>query len=144
MYISTDRPDIQYGANELAMGMASPTVRSMEGARHMVRYILGTKDLGFFDRDLEGCDDVVVMTDSDWAKDPVTRKSRTAAHMYVGNCLLYSFTRRESVMALSSGEAELFATAAGVSEGILLRKVLAFLEWRWDFGRCPILRPTTP
>ena len=55
----------------------------MEGARHMVRYILGTKDLGlFFDRDLEGCDDVVVMTDSDWAKDPVTRKSRTAAHIW--------------------------------------------------------------
>ena len=72
MYMSTDRPDIQYGVNELAMCMACPTIRSMEGARHMVRYILGTKDLGlFFDQDLEGCDDVVVMTDSDWAKDPV-------------------------------------------------------------------------
>ena len=84
MYMSTDRPDIQYGVNELAMCMACPTIRSMEGARHMVRYILGTKDLGlFFDQDLEGCDDVVVMTDSDWAKDPVTRKSRTAAHIYM-------------------------------------------------------------
>ena len=48
-------------------------------------------------------------------------------YIYVGKCLLYSFTRRQSVIAQSSGEAELYATAAGVSEGILLRKVLAFL-----------------
>ena len=66
------------------------------------------------------------MTDSDWATDVATRKSRSAVHIYVGDSLLYSFTRRQSVIAQSSGEAELYATAAGVSEGILLRKVLGF------------------
>lgn len=66
------------------------------------------------------------MTNSDWATDVATRKSRSAIHIYVGDNLLYSFTRRQSVIAQSSGEAELYATAAGVSEGILLRKVLGF------------------
>ena len=127
MYVSTDRPDVQYAVNELAMCMSSPTERALEGAKHLTRYMLGTRDMALlFTRELEGCDDVVVMTDSDWAKDPQTRKSRSAAHIYVGDCLLYSFTRRQSVIAQSSGEAELYATAAGVSEGILIRKVLAF------------------
>ena len=128
MYMSTDRPDIQYATNELAMCMASPTERAMEGAKHVVRYLLGTRDLQlFFPRDMKDADDVYVMTDSDWAKDNVSRKSRSAGHIYVGRCLLYSFTRRQSVIALSSGEAEMYASASGVSEGILLRKVLAFL-----------------
>ena len=128
MYMSTDRPDIQYATNELAMCMATPTERAMEGAKHVVRYLLGTRDLKlFFPRDRRDADDVFVMIDSDWAKDNVSRKSRSAGHIYVGGCLLYSFTRRQSVIALSSGEAEMYASASGVSEGVLLRKVLAFL-----------------
>ena len=66
------------------------------------------------------------MTDSDWATDRQSRKSKSAVHIYVGNCLLYSFTRRQTVIAQSSGEAEYYATASGVSEGLLIRKILAF------------------
>ena len=74
--------------------MASPTVRSVEEAKHLVRYMLGTRDMAlFFDRDFEDADDLVVMTDSDWAEDPVTRKARTA----VGKCLLYSFTSKQAI-----------------------------------------------
>lgn len=66
------------------------------------------------------------MTDSDWATDQQNRKSKSAVHIYVGDCLLYSYTRRQTVIAQSSAEAEFYATASGVSEAILLRKVLAF------------------
>lgn len=48
MYMSTDRPDIQYATNELAMCMATPTERAMEGAKHVVRYLLGARDLKLF------------------------------------------------------------------------------------------------
>ena len=107
--------------------MSKPTVRGAEAMKHLCRYLLHTKDYGLmFSRDLQGCDYVTVMTDSDWATDVATRKSRSAVHIYVGYSLLYSFTRRQSVIVQSSGEAELYATAAGVSEGILLRKVLGF------------------
>ena len=82
--------------------------------------------LCFFGREAENCDDVVIMTDSDWATDQQNRKSKSAVHIYVGDCLLYSYTRRQTVIAQSSAEAEFYATASGVSEGILLRKVLAF------------------
>eukprot|EP00435_Cladocopium_sp_Y103_P020535 s1163_g5.t1 len=68
------------------------------------------------------------MTDSDWATDRQSRRSKSASHVYVGNCLLYSFTRRQTVVAQSSAEAEYYATTSGVSEGILIRKVLAFFN----------------
>ena len=127
MYISTDRPDIQYVVNELSGIMSKPTQRSWEAAKHLVRYLIKTKGYAlFFDRSVENCDDVVVMTDSDWATDRQSRKSKSAVHIYVGNCLLYSFTRRQTVIAQSSGEAEYYATASGVSEGLLIRKILAF------------------
>ena len=127
MYMSTDRPDIQYTVNELSSLMSKPTQRGWESAKHLVRYLLKTKDYAlFFGREAENCDDVVIMTDSDWATDQQNRKSKSAVHIYVGDCLLYSYTRRQTVIAQSSAEAEFYATASGVSEGILLRKVLAF------------------
>jgi hypothetical protein len=129
MYMSTDRPDIQYVVNELSGAMSKPTQRSWEAAKDLVRYLIRTKGYAlFFDREVNNCDDVVVMTDSDWATDRQSRRSKSASHIYVGNCLLYSFTRRQTVVAQSSAEAEYYATTSGVSEGILIRKVLAFFN----------------
>ena len=93
MYMSTDRPDIQYVVNELSGAMSKPTQRSWEAAKDLVRYLIRTKGYAlFFDREVNNCDDVVVMTDSDWATDRQSRTSKSASHIYVGNCLLYSFT----------------------------------------------------
>ena len=44
MYMSTDRPDIQYTVNELSSLMSKPTQRGWESAKHLVRYLLKTKD----------------------------------------------------------------------------------------------------
>ena len=138
LYMSTDRPDIQYTVNELSSLMSKPTARGWEAVKHLVRYLLKTKDYAlFFGRSSENCDDVLIMTDSDWAADQQNRKSKSAVHIYVGDCLLYSYTRRQTVIAQSSAEAEFYATASGVSEGILVRKVLAF------FGQTLGLRALT-
>ena len=40
MYMSTDRPDIQYTVNELSSLMSRPTQRGWESAKHLVRYLL--------------------------------------------------------------------------------------------------------
>ena len=130
MYLANDRPDVQYTVNELACAMAKPSRQALEAAKHLVRYLLKTKDFGiFFSNTWEDTDQLTVWTDSDWAGDKQTRRSRTAVHLWWGDCLLYSYTRRQTVVAQSSAEAELYATASGVSEGILLRKVLAFFGY---------------
>ena len=106
--------------------------------KHLVRYLLKTKDYAlFFGRSSESCGDVLLMTDSDWAAGQQNRKSKSATRIHVGDCLLYSYTRRQTVTAQSSAAAEFYATASGVSEGTLLRKVLAF------FGQMLCLRALT-
>eukprot|EP00435_Cladocopium_sp_Y103_P021098 s1207_g5.t1 len=110
--------------------MSKPTKAALEASKHLTRYLLKTKDYGiYFPSDWDGADDLLVYTDSDWAGDKATRKSKSAAHLVWGGCLVFSYTRRQTVVALSSAEAELYATASGVSEAILLRKVLAFFGY---------------
>ena len=128
MYLASDRPDIQFTVNELAGTMSKPTKESLEVAKHLTRYLLKPREYGlFFTQSWNDSDDLVIWSDPDWAGDKKARKSRTAAHLMWGGCLLYSYTRRQTVVAQSSAEAELYATASGVSEGILLRKVLEFV-----------------
>ena len=45
-------------------------------------------------------------SDTDWAQDKVTRKSRTCLHVLADGCLLSSVVRRQSFIAMSSAEAE--------------------------------------
>ena len=85
MYVSADRPDVQYVVNELSGLMSRPTFRTWEAARHLV-----TKDYALLlDKGTENCDHITVMTDSDWATDRQSRKSKSAVHIYAGSCLLY-------------------------------------------------------
>ena len=56
----------------------------------------------------------------------MTRKSTSGGWIHVGNCTLLTFSRRQSVIAQSSGEAEYYAGASAVSEGLLIQEVLKF------------------
>lgn len=130
MHLANDRPDAQITVNELACAMSKPTKAALEASKHLTRYLLKTRGFGIhFPCDWDGADDPIVYTDSDWAGDKATRKCKSAAH----GCFVFSYTRQQTVVALSSAEAELYATASGVSEAILLRKVLAFFGYGVGF-----------
>jgi hypothetical protein len=49
MYLANQtRPDIAFAVNLLARHSAAPTKRHWTGAKHILRYLNGTKDLGLF------------------------------------------------------------------------------------------------
>ena len=52
---------------------------------------------------------VDAFSDSDWAGDRVTRKSTSGGVLMMGSHLLKSWATTQPVIALSSGEAELYA-----------------------------------
>ena len=64
---------------------------------------------------------MTVFYDSDWAGDKETRKSSSAGVVLVGRHLLKAHTRKQKVIAKSSGEAELYAAAWGASEAKVSR-----------------------
>ena len=71
---------------------------------------------------------LVVMTDSDWAGCPRTRKSTSGGVVLRGGHLIKHWSGTQSTAALSSAEAELISLVKGASEGIGMQSLLA------DFG----------
>ena len=66
--------------------------------------------------------------DSDWAGDKVSRKSTTGVILKVGGDAIKTYSRNQKTIALSSGEAELYATVSGMAEAIGIQSIC------YDFG----------
>ena len=140
LYLSTDLPHCQHTIRWLSTGMANPTVRKKDVLRHLVSYLHGTKgiclclkykgdNVGVHHQYLEDpdCLHLEVFSDSDWASNKSDRKSVSGGHICMGSCLMYSSSRTQKVISLSSGEAEVYAASSSACDGILLSKMVAFL-----------------
>ena len=68
-----------------------------------------------------------VFTDSDWASCHGTRRSTSCAVLALNGSVAYSYSRRQKVVSLSSGEAEYYAAASGASGGVYLKNIVQFL-----------------
>ena len=71
---------------------------------------------------------VCIYTDSNWAGCLQTRKSTAGACLFHGSHLIRSYAKTQATIALSSGEAELYATVMASSEVLGLKAMMA------DFG----------
>ena len=131
MYIGNDRPECQFAIGCLTSLMANPTEFGMKALKHLARFLKGTQHWGVFIKAESNTPHVLkIRTDADWAGEKRTRKSTSAGHLLVDSSLLGSFSRRQSVIALASGESEYYAGVSGVAEGLMLQDVLGFFEFQ--------------
>ena len=70
---------------------------------------------------------VVLSTDADWATRRETRRSNSGGTLQLGNHLIAAWSRVQTRIALSSGEAELFVGMRGMSE------TLGFVQMMREF-----------
>ena len=124
------RPDITYAVKELARWLTAPTTRSWNQLKHLMRYLKGTLHYKSFIKPIEklaNCAatlDLQVYVDSDWAGCSTTRKSTSGVIITIlGTCIL-AISRTQSTLALSSGEAEMYAIGTGSNEALYLRNFL--------------------
>ena len=68
--------------------------------------------------------------DSDWAGDRKTCKSTSGGMIFRGSHLLKSWSTNQQIIALSSGEAELYAQVKGAAQ------TLGMISMAADFGEC--------
>ena len=112
LYLSLDCPTIQFAMTGIAAGMAKPTVlhqlRLKRLGRYLVRYPV--EEWIFETQDQPG--ELQVYTDSDWAACVETRKSMSSYSIKYGEHLLDTSCAKQSIVALSSGEAEFYAITA--------------------------------
>ena len=60
--------------------------------------------------------ELIAYVDSDWAGDRATRKSTSCGMVFRGHHLIKSWSSNQQIVALSSGEAELYALTKGAAQ----------------------------
>ena len=130
LYIAnTFRPDLSYSVSVLSQFTSNPTEEHWTGVKRILRYLNGTKECGlkFSRSEIEKHGDSLVgYTDADFAA-CFSRRSRTGFIFFIGGCVLSWSSKKQSVIALSTCEAEYYALTEGGKEAMHLNRLL------WEF-----------
>ncbi len=144
LYIaSTFRPDISYAVSVLSQFTSNPSEDHWRGVKRVLRYLSGTRNYGMLFRKRESSPPVLRgFTDADFAS-CFTRRSRTGHIFLAGDSIISWNSRKQSVVSLSTCEAEYYALTEGGKEGIYLNRLF------WEMmNQCPLpddekLQPVT-
>lgn len=124
IYLATvSRPDIAFAANFLSRAMDKPTKMHWVTAKRVLKYLKGTMDKGL-NYSVNGNKKLVAYSDSDFAGDVTDRKSTSGYVMMLGDCAISWSSKKQSIVTLSSTEAEFVAASAAAKEIKYLRNLL--------------------
>ena len=117
-YLGQDRTDIGFATKEISRGMATPTNGDWSKVKRLGRYLKG-KPRVVVKFPYQEWDKVVrVYTDTDFAGCKTTRKSTSGGMVFLGKHWVKGWSVMQSVIALSSGEAEYYGLVKGGSVGL--------------------------
>jgi hypothetical protein len=126
MYLVNTRPNICYAVNVLSQFMSQPRQIQWIVAMHVLRYLRGTVGYGqryasSVDMSLQG------HVDANWAGSAMDQKSTSGCCFTLGSAMVSWCSNKQSIVALSSAEAEYIALSVEVREEVWLRKLLTNL-----------------
>ena len=123
-YLAPDRLDIACAVKGLARQMANPTRGGWTRLKRLCRYLCGKPRLQQRYQWQDGKRVLKAYSDSDWAGCKSTRKSTTGGCLMTGTHAIKTWSKTQSLIALSSGEAELYATLKVSAEPLGLSSML--------------------
>ena len=127
IYLSHTRPDIGFSVSVVSQFMNNPTEKHMTAVIRILRYLKMTLGKGlFFQRTTNK--EIEIFSDADWAGSVTDRRSTSGYCSFVWGNLVTWRSKKQSVVARSSAEAEFRAMAQGICEGIWLNRLLEELR----------------
>ncbi|CAL1372341.1 unnamed protein product [Linum trigynum] len=115
-----------FASGLLARFMQSPTQIHYNTAKRLLRYIKGTTDLGLkFEGGKEVC--LEGFRDSDWAGSSEDMKSTSGFAFSLGSVIFCWSSKKQSIVAQSTAEAEYIAGSEAANHAVWLRKIMADL-----------------
>lgn len=121
------RPDISQAVTTLACFCANFGMTQWTAAKRILRYLKGTLQRGItYYREGHVC--IRAFSDSDWAGDVDTRRSRTGIVVFIASGPVIWQSRAQRTVALSSCEAEYMALTEAIKEIMWLRQFLGELD----------------
>ncbi len=122
------RPDIAFAVGMVCRAMADPQLEDWRRVKRIFRYLAGSSSLGLHFKHsslvASGKPILFGFSDSDWAGDKEGRRSTSGWICYVAGCPVSWASRKQTVVALSTMEAEYIALASVAREMISLRSLL--------------------
>jgi len=122
-YMSLDRADLSFASKEASRGMARPTVGDVVRLKRILRYLKGRPRAVNVFRWQGPQNTILGLCDSDWAGCVRTRKSTSGGVILLGKHLISHWSSSQTVVALSSAEAELNALVKMTSEALGVRNL---------------------
>jgi len=126
-YMCDTRSDIAYGVGLISKYMVKPTTSHLVAAKRIMRYVKGTSSYDI-QYSKNQSDELIGYSDSDWSGDKDDMKS-TAAYVFMfGNADFSWSSKKESVVALSSCEAEYIAASMTACQAQRINMLLMELQ----------------
>ena len=101
------------------------TARHWKAVLILIKYLLGTKDLGLTIEQESGWN-LMVLTDANYTEKTDDRQSGTGAAVALGNSVVSWGSNTQNMVTLSTTEAEYVTLGDGVKEALLAKSVLYF------------------
>ena len=115
------RPDISFAVHKIARKSESPTVSDWNKVLNIFKYLNATKD---YKLRYNGKGNFIGYTDSDFAGDLEDRKSTSGHIILIGNSPICWGSKKQSIVATSTTEAEYIATSECVKKVLWIRNIL--------------------
>nr|GFA49238.1 copia protein [Tanacetum cinerariifolium] len=111
MYLTSSRPNTMFTVRACARFQVTPKVSHLHAVKRIFRYLKGKPQLGlWYPRDSPF--NLVAYSDSDYARASLDRKSTTGGCQFLGCRLISWQCKKQTVVAISSTEAEYVAAAS--------------------------------
>ena len=134
MYVAcATRPDIAYAVNTCAQFMSNPGRSHMEAAKHVLRYLKATKDVGITyskQADEKTANKLFGYVDADHASDLDDRKSVGGYVLMLNGGAVSWSSRKIKVVAISSFESEWYSASICGCEVKAMRRMLEEIGFR--------------
>jgi hypothetical protein len=121
------RPDITYAITVLGRYAAKPSVFHWEAVKHLLRYLRGTSEykLTIYDPDRSPESSILCYADADLGGEIDTSKSTSGIVVYaLGNLVIWK-SKKQTLVAQSTMQAEMIATAYGKVQVDWLKDVIS-------------------
>lgn len=121
------RPDISYAVNFFSRYQEKATEQHWLQLKRILRYLRGTTDIKLVYKFNSTALPISAFVDADWGSDIIDRKSTSGYVLFVFDCPILWQSKKQSIVALSTTEAEYVAVTSVATEIIWVRKLFVDL-----------------
>ena len=125
VYLAQDRVDILHTVRLLSKVVSKPTEEAWARLKRLGRYLVGHPRSQTLLRASGHMDVLYAISDSDWATDVESRRSTSCGVLTVDGAVQGVYSRGQTTIAQSSGEAEFYGAASVINEPVGLSGIYA-------------------